>query len=195
MRLQFTKAGGERSGLGPNGRRAGSGAGLIERSGEVTPHAIPAGQGTMSVTSDGSGPATVVVLGPGPRTLLAQTMSFTVRPGQSGSVPLSGGGSSGPLRIGGRPVPVRRGLPLSIPARSSPAGRSGVELRVTSLGATVAGAEVTAAGRTRVAAVTDRDGAAKLRLPSGGRVVVDVTAPGYRTLRRTIFARSGPKSR
>jgi hypothetical protein len=130
----------------------------------------------------------------------AQTFTLGVRRGQSGSVVLAPSGASLPLHIGGRSVRAMTGLPLvvsGLPSRLRPHRTTTLRLRVTSLGAPVAGAEITAIGHARATAFTDQNGTARLRLAAGGpgRVMLTVTAPGTRRTRRTIIVRHQPKEK
>ncbi len=188
IRLSFRGAGGVTFGLGPGGARTGDGSGLIEHSGDLTTYVVPAGRYAVTVAAIGSGPATIVVLGPGTRAQRVQSLSVSVRRGQTGHLDLTGQGTAGPLAIAGRRVRAAGGLPLTVagvPSRLRAGRRTTARLVITSLGAAVPGAVVVAGGHT---AVADQHGVARLSLRPGtrGPVTLTVTSPGARALRRTI---------
>jgi hypothetical protein len=194
VRLSFTGPNHYQFGLGANGKHAGGGSGLIERSGDVTTYAIPRGSYTMQVTATGKGPATIVMLSPAKRTQTVQSVSLTVRKGQSGNLALGPGGVAGPLRLGAKSVRASKGLPLTlkgVPRTLRAKHRARIQLTLTSFGAPIANALVTASGKARAAAVTNQRGAVRLSLTptSKGKVSLTISVPGSGALRRQIRVR------
>jgi Carboxypeptidase regulatory-like domain len=178
---------GSRVGVDARGRAVKSGVGLVQRvKGGATTIVVPAGTYRLALRGTGSGPATLVSWAAG----RAKVVTFSSRRGSRGTASLGPSGLTG-ARFAGRRLRTTSSVAMRASGlpRTLPGGTRTVRLRVRDqFGAPVVGASVSIGGAVRAAALTNRQGAARLRLHvprRRARVTARIAAPGFRTLRLT----------